>query len=76
MSGPERTAMIELIQRVRARYAIGFLIVEHDVPVVMAISDKIVVLDFGSKIAEGTAQEIQNNEAVIAAYLGTDSAAH
>ena len=71
MSAPEKSAMTELITRVRAQYAISFLIVEHDVPVVMSISDKIVVLDFGRKIAEGTAVEIQSNDAVIAAYLGT-----
>ena len=49
-----------------------FLIVEHDIPVIMDISDKIVVLDFGRKIAEGTASEVQNNPLVIAAYLGDE----
>ena len=73
MSAPEKSAMTELIQRVRQQYAMSFLIVEHDIPVIMDISDKIVVLDFGKKIAEGTPQEVQANEAVIAAYLGTDS---
>jgi branched-chain amino acid transport system ATP-binding protein len=71
MSGAEKSAMTELIQRVRQQYAMSFLIVEHDIPVIMDISDKIVVLDFGRKIAEGTPHEVQANEAVIAAYLGT-----
>ena len=70
MNASEKSAMTELIGRARARYALSFLIVEHDVPVVMAMSDKIVVLDFGRKIAEGTASEVQSNDAVIAAYLG------
>lgn len=73
MSTPEKTAMTALIQRARAQFGMSFLIVEHDIPVIMDISDKIVVLDFGRKIAEGTPQEVQANEAVIAAYLGTDS---
>ena len=77
MSTPEKAAMTTLIQRVQKQYGITFLIVEHDIPVIMDISDKIVVLDFGRKIADGTAYEVQNNEAVIAAYLGTDhGAAH
>ena len=76
MSASEKSAMTALIQRVRGERGVTFLLVEHDIPTIMEISDKIVVLDFGSKIAEGTAQEVQSNEAVIAAYLGTDSAAH
>ena len=75
MSAPEKSAMTELIQRVRKQYAMSFLIVEHDIPVIMDISDKIVVLDFGRKIAEGTPHQVQANEAVIAAYLGTDHSA-
>jgi ABC-type lipopolysaccharide export system ATPase subunit len=68
-----QTAKQVLIQRVRERYGMSFLIVEHDIPVIMDISDKIVVLDFGRKIAEGTPAEVQANEAVIAAYLGTEA---
>ena len=72
MSADEKAAMSGLIQRVRQHFGVTFLIVEHDIPVIMGISDKIVVLDFGRKIAEGTAQEVQNNPLVIAAYLGDE----
>ena len=73
MSSSEKSAMTALIQRARQQFDMSFLIVEHDIPVIMDISDKIVVLDFGRKIAEGTPPEVQANEAVIAAYLGSES---
>lgn len=76
MSSSEKDIMIALIRRVRSEMGVSFMLVEHDVPVIMDVSDKVVVLDFGKKIAEGTPPEVQANEAVIAAYLGTAPSAH
>ena len=62
--------MKALAQRVPFQCGISFLIVKHVIPVVMNISDKIMVRDFGLKIAEGMPVQLQANEAVAAAYLG------
>ncbi len=61
----------DLIRTIRADFDLTVLLVEHHMAMVMAISDKIVVLDFGSQIAEGKPEEIQDNPLVIEAYLGT-----
>jgi branched-chain amino acid transport system ATP-binding protein len=65
----EKVELGELIRKIRDRgYAV--LLIEHDMSLVMKISDRISVLDFGQKIAEGKPDEIQNNQRVIDAYLG------
>jgi len=75
MNHDETMHMVDLVRRLRDERGVTVLLVEHDMPAVMKISDRIVVLNFGEKIAQGTPLEIQNNERVIEAYLGSEDAA-
>lgn len=73
MNPTETSNFLRLLRALRARN-IAILLVEHDVPMVMEISDRIVVLNYGRIIAEGTSAEIKNNPEVISAYLGQGAA--
>jgi branched-chain amino acid transport system ATP-binding protein len=68
----ESEELNQLLRLIRKEHQIGILLIEHDMSVVMGISDHVIVLDYGQKISDGTSKHVRNDPTVIRAYLGVD----
>jgi branched-chain amino acid transport system ATP-binding protein len=71
MNVEEKQDMCRFVLDVNDEFGSTIVLIEHDMGVVMDISDRVVVLDYGKKIGDGTPEEVRSNEDVISAYLGT-----
>jgi branched-chain amino acid transport system ATP-binding protein len=72
MNSSERDVMVRAILETNATRGVTVMMIEHDMGIVMEISDRVCVLDFGKRIAIGTPEEVQQNDHVIKAYLGEE----